>query len=471
MRRRPNLIYVFADQLRADCLSCTGSRHARTPNLDRFAGQSVSFTNAVSSTPVCAAYRASLFTGKHTSSTGMVVNELRINPGHQCLGHVLTEGGYETAYIGKWHLWANDSNHRLMENHFVPPGPYRLGFDGYWAAYNFWHRYNEAFYFEDTADRIDVPGYEPDYQTDLAVHQLRRLAGRPDPFALFLSYGTVHDPWSRDNVPEEWLRLFADVRFDLPETWSDTPDPYMDRFTEPEPWLEVFKPRIPDYLRVYHAMLANLDYNLGRLFTAIDEAGIADDTIVVFTSDHGEMMGAHGRIQKLTFYEEACRVPFFVRWPRELPAGAQADACLGTPDIMPTLLGLADLPIPETVEGADLSAVARDGSGGGPEATLMQGMGHTFRWIDGFEWRAARDRRHTYARYRVDGKELLFDNREDPLQTTNRIDDPGYAKAADPLRRFVDRKMAELGDGFEACTWYRDHWVDENRNILRGARG
>ncbi|MEM3515780.1 MAG: sulfatase-like hydrolase/transferase, partial [Saccharolobus sp.] len=109
---KPNLVYVFADQLRYDACGFTRNKKARTPNIDKLTTEGTSLTNAVSGHPVCAPYRASLFTGKYTTSTGMVINELRMNPNHRCFAHILTENGYETAYIGKWHLWANQlGNH------------------------------------------------------------------------------------------------------------------------------------------------------------------------------------------------------------------------------------------------------------------------------------------------------------------------------------------------------------------------
>lgn len=130
--KRPNIIFVFADQLRADTLGYAGDGKAITPNLDRFAGQAMRFTNAVSVMPVCAAYRASLVTGKYPSSHGVVINEVNMNPNHRTLAHVLGEAGYDLGYVGKWHL--NDQHRRP-----TPPGPERMGFDGYWAAYGFNH--------------------------------------------------------------------------------------------------------------------------------------------------------------------------------------------------------------------------------------------------------------------------------------------------------------------------------------------
>jgi arylsulfatase A-like enzyme len=359
----PNLLYVFADQLRADTLSYAGHPIVRTPELDRLRAEAMLFTNATVASPVCAAYRASLFTGKYASSTGMVINELRMNPNHRCIGHILGDAGYQQAYIGKWHLWANSTDHTVPANHFVPPGPDRLGFDGYWAAYNFWHNYYQAFYFEDDAMRHEVVGYEPDIQTDLAITQLHTLAQRDRPFALFLSYGTPHDPWETWNVPAQDYAAYQTAKIPWPETWSDTPDPYMDRFKDPVWWRETFKPQLIETLRVYYAMITNLDRNVARLLTALAELGLDDRTIVVFTSDHGEMFGAHGRTQKMIFYDEAVRVPFLMRWPGHIPPGASIDVCLNSPDILPTLLGLLNLPIPNAVEGMNLSHWALGQSG------------------------------------------------------------------------------------------------------------
>lgn len=169
--------------------------------------------------------------------------------------------------------------------------------------------------------------------------------------------------------------MYKDVEIPFPEAWSDTPDPYMDRFTDQEWWLNEFKPNLQEWLRIYYAMIDNLDWNLGRLMTALDELGLRDNTIVVLTTDHGEMFGAHGRTQKMIFYEEAACVPFMMRWPGHIEANSTSDVCLNTPDIMPSLLLLMDLPIPDEVEGVNLSHCALGQDGPEPKAALIQGMG------------------------------------------------------------------------------------------------
>jgi arylsulfatase A-like enzyme len=464
--KQPNLIYVFADQLRYQSVGFAGDSIASTPRIDALAEDSVNFTNCVSGHPVCAPYRASLFTGKYSSSTGMVINELRMNPKHTCFGHVLHNGGYDTCYIGKWHLWANEfGNHHDPKNSYTPPGEYRLGFDGYWASYGFHHTYWNQYYHENSPKRITIEGYEPDGQTDLAISKLREASIGEKPFALFLSFGTPHDPWNRDNVPGSFYEMFRDIDFPLPPNYKPENDPHADDWARlnADERLE-----LPEWMRVYAAMTANLDWNVGRLLDAVDELGLRENTIFVFTSDHGEMFGAQGRRAKNIFYDEAVRVPFLLRYPNCVPAGFTSDACLNTPDVMPTLLSLMNLNIPAGVEGMDLSHCVYGQDGAEPEAALMQGMGATAIFEDGHEWRALRSKRYTYAVYRVDGKELLFDNRVDPYQMTNLVNSAGHQPILTRLRDQLRQRLAELNDTFEACKWYENNWID-NRIITRTA--
>ncbi len=469
--QRPNLLFLFADQLGYTRCGYAGDNKARTPNIDKLASQGVNFCNAVSNTPVCAAYRASLMTGKYTTTTGMVINELRMRTDHECFGHVLSRSGYKTAYIGKWHLYANQlGNHYDPKNSFVPPGPNRLGFDGYWAAYNFHHNYYNAYYHTNTSEKIFYGKnvYEPDAQTAMMIDVIRKASKSNRPFAAFLSYGTPHDPWSVDNVPKKYAGMFKDVEFPNPPNYKDQNDPYADgwgRLNQGQ------RKMLESWRRYYYAMTTNLDFNIGRLMDELERSDLAGNTIVVFTSDHGEMFGAQGRRAKNIFYEEAARIPFLIRWPKKIPSGLVSAVCLSTVDIMPTILSLMGLKIPKDVEGMNLSHCALGGKGPEPEAAFLQNTGACAAWENGHEWRALRDKRYTYAIYRVDKAELLFDNRNDPYQMKNLVDNPKHKEKLENFRSMIKRKMESLNDGFEACTWYRDNWIDGNRIILRGARG
>lgn len=466
----PNLIYVFADQLRAQSVGYAGDAQALTPNIDAFAAQSVSFQNAVATYPVCAAYRASLLTGKYPTSHGMVINELRLHPNQRCLGHVLTDAGYQTSCIGKWHLYAHEfGHHDEPRNGFVPRGPHRLGFDGEWKAFGFNHEYYRGHYYTETPQKISYGDgvYETDAQTDQAIDFLQRASLGNAPFALVLSWGPPHDPWVPENVPVRFLDLFRDTPFPNPPNYRpDNDTPYADAWARLSAEDRV---HLEDWRRVYYAQTASVDENFGRLLRALEESGAADETLVVFTSDHGEMLGAQGRRAKNIFYEESCRIPLLLRWPGHLPAGHVSDACLGTVDILPTLCGLLGLPCPASAEGMDLSHCAQGKVGPEPPAALMQGTGACAVWEDGHEWRALRDKRFTYAVYRVDGRELLFDHAADPYQQRDLAHEPEHQATLERFRAMLKEKMDSLNDTFAPSTWYRDHWIDEQRNIVRSA--
>ena len=466
MNERPNLIYVFADQLRYDAVSCNGGSYVRTPHIDALCAESLSIDNAVSGHPVCAPYRASLFTGKYTTSTGMVINEIRMNPNHRCIAHELTDGGYETCYIGKWHLYAAQLGHHYdAKNSFVPKGPDRLGFDDTFAAYNFHHEYYapKAYYHLDTPEKHYAEGYEPDFMTDYAIGHLERLAAGEKPFAMFLSLGTPHDPWTRENVPEKYYELVKDADIRLPGNYAPRNDPHADMWARLKP---KERRELTEWMRVYYAMVADLDDNVGRLTAAVDRLGLRDNTIFIFTSDHGEMFGAHGRRAKNIFYDEAVRVPYFVRWGDKLPVGHR-DFCFNTVDIMPTLLSLMGLPCPEEVEGKDLSACLL-GKADNSVPSLLMGTGPTAVWGPGREWRGVRGKQYTYAVYRADKKEFLFDNIADPYQMRNLASDPAYAEVKEALRKSMYEQMEKIRDGFWPNLKYRRLWT-KHRVILRTA--
>lgn len=477
-KKRPNIIFLLADQLRYQSCRYAGDKKAITPNLDRMAAEGINFRQTVSSMPVCSAYRASLFTGKYVTSTGMVINELRINPNQRCLGHVLKDSGYNSGYIGKWHLYANQlGKHHDPECSFIPPGKHRLGFDGFWAAYNFHHEYYGSYYHKDTPEKIYYGDniYEPDAQTDMAIEYITNHKADNSPFSLVVSYGTPHGPWGENSIPEKYYNMFKDVKFPVPPNYSSAKDPYGDKWSN----TDCDPQKLDEWMRIYYAMTANLDWNVGRIIEAVDGMGLAEDTIIVFTSDHGEMFGAHGRMKKNIFYEEAARVPMLIRWKNTIPAHIVSDCCFNTPDIMPTLLGLVNLEksIPKEVEGMDLSHFAKGQSGSEPEAAYLFNTGACAIWEDGHEWRAVRDKKYTYAVFRGGGKnnlprkELFFDNIQDPYQMENLMGDTMQKRTIEKFRDLLEKKMQKLNDTFPASTWYQGRWTDGDRNIISGAKG
>ena len=469
--KKPNIIFVFADQLRYQSCGFGGDNSAITPNLDKFANNGINLTQAVSSMPVCSAFRASLLTGKYTTSTGMVINELRMNTNHKSIAHCLTEAGYNTGYIGKWHLYSNQlGNHEDVNNSHIPVGADRLGFDGYWAAYNFHHTYYGTYYHLNSKKKIfhKKNTYEPDAQTDMAIKYINKYKDNKNPFYLTLSYGTPHDPWEKNNVPKIYYDMFKNKTLGPSKNYSNSLDPYGDNWSNEHKT----KKKIAEWMRVYYAMTTNLDWNFGRLISSIEDAGIINNTIIIFTSDHGEMFGAHGRMKKNIFYEESIRVPFLIQWRDKLSSGLKLDTLLSTVDIMPTILGLVDVEIPKEVEGTDLSLVLKGERFEEPLFAFLMNTGACAIWEDGHEWRAIRDKKYTYAVYRgskdLPRKELFFDNMNDPFQLNNLIDNSKYFTQINRFRNFLSDKMNQLNDEFPASSWYLKNWI-QNRNIKRTA--
>ena len=427
--RRPNIIFVFADQLRASSTGYAGQEPVQTPRLDRFAAQGAVFTTAVSPLPVCTPYRASLITGRTALSTGVVLNDIPLATTETTIAHACKAGGYDTAYIGKWHL--NGPDRRAP----VPPGPPRQGFD-HWEAANFDHNYDYSVYYEGESVEPHVwEGYDAESQTTAAIDYLQGR-GQERPFCLFLSWGPPHHPYR--TVPRRYLDKYD-------------PAAIKGRPNCPEPPV--------DDLHGYYAQITFLDEQLGRLLDAIDELGLTEDSIVVFTSDHGDMHGSHGVYKKQWPWDESILVPLVVRYPGAVEAGSSFAFPVSVIDLMPTLLGLAGLPIPKPVEGVNLAPFIRGERRDPPAAVLLAnpcpfsvGDPRSPDQIPTYqgrrmEYRGVRTARHTYVQT-IDGPWLLYDNEVDPYQLTNLVDDPAHAATRAELEAAMRDLMARTGDEF-----------------------
>ena len=415
----PNILFVFADQMRAAATGFAGNPQVATPHLDALAAQGTVATTAVANCPVCTPYRASLLTGRYPLSTGLFVNDVRLGTDEVTLAHVLGRRGYETSYVGKWHL---DGPRR---GGFTPPGPRRQGFDDLWAVADCTHSYLHSLYYRDEPRPLYWDGYDAAAQTAFVIEHLRRR--RTDrPFCLFLSWGPPHNPYNK--VPPAYLD-----RYD-PAALTLRPNATLDRRKD---------------LAGYYAHVTALDDQIGRLTAALDELGLAEDTLVVFTSDHGDMLGSHGVQRKQWPWDESVLVPFVLRWPGRVPAGRRFDAPFNVVDIMPTLLRLAGADAPDRVEGTDFSQTFLGRPQATPESAYLCsivafGEAHRF----GQPWRGVRTATHTYVR-RMDGPWLLYDNRADPYQMNNLAADPAAADLRRRLDADLDRWLRRTHDSFE----------------------
>jgi len=447
----PNVLFVFADQLRASAVGCYHDEPVRTPRIDRFAEEGVLFPVAASCTPLCGPYRASLLTGMQAVNNGAVVNDLRLGDAHETLAERFAKAGYDTAYIGKWHL---DGPDRISP---VPAGRRRRGF-AYWAAANFEHNYTDSKYYRDQQpERLVWPGYDAQSQADDVIAFLRNRSGSRAPFLAVLSWGPPHNPYRM--VPERFLQQY-DKR-------AIQPRPNAGEFPLEDLW-------------GYYAQTTFIDEQFGRILDALKDAGLEESTLVVFTSDHGDMHGSHGVYKKGWPWDESLRVPMIARWPGRIPAGARAQFPIATVDLMPTLLGLCGLE-PQAADGVDCSAGMIDPTRAVQESVLISNPcpAHVLdtRGDDmvpdykgrRMEYRGVRTLRHTYIET-LDGPWLLYDNVQDPYQLRNLVDSPEHAQLREQLRTDMWEHLRKVGDRFEPKEAYYSRFgidVDE-KGLLKG---
>ncbi len=462
MRPRPNVLFILADQLRARSLSVYGERNIETPHLDRLAGEGTVLENMISTCPLCTPYRAMLLTGRHPQTTGHVFNHVVTRHDEVSVADTFNRAGYRTGWVGKWHLDSSGFGDGMVP-HYTPEGRDRLGFD-YWRGYNCHMCYFDGFVCKEDWMFEPWQGYETvglqryvhefiEQTGDGAIH------GKVDaPFCLFLSPHQPH--WTSATFAPDAYYDRLPVELTLP---ANVPD------SQREASLAAY--------RHYLAMTLALDDMVGDLVDYLERTGLAENTIVVFTSDHGSQMGSHGLDpwEKTAPYESTVRVPGIVRWPAKMVAGQRCDALTAPVDLMPTLAGLCGIQAPDTVEGHDLSD-AWLGKPGAFEQNAVLTMNFTAGWpgrlTNGNEWRGLRTKRHTYARW-LDGRELLFDLAEDPLELNN-IMSASSSPAACGLRDSLDGTMrslmAALNDHLMAATDYKS-WFDAKRRIIANARG
>ncbi|MHC4445006.1 MAG: sulfatase family protein [Planctomycetota bacterium] len=434
--KKPNIIFVFADQLRYTAVGSSGNKIVRTPHLDRMAEEGLVFDNAFANHPLCSPYRANLITGKYGFANGVPDNEYLLWDNQVTIAHALKKGGYNTGYVGKWHLGR---------------GPYpqdkRYGFD-YMFSFNCLNRHYGATYYENESGPIKIDKFAPEGETDRTIKFMEEHLARKDgtPFAVFMSWEPPH--WPYDHYPKEY-KTYDPVKVDLPPN-------------VPRQMADFARKEIADY----YGNVTALDAQMGRLMDALDGLGVAKDTILCFSSDHGDHLSSHGygkpmdrwmhhsfRASKSTPYDESCHIPFIMRYPRAVRAGWRTKTMFGTVDVMPTLLGLCGLDIPAEVQGYNLAHVVTEKDGPAPpDSVYLMNMGPGWpnrgKWV-GF-WRGVRTDRWVYARWINDDQgPLLFDLKNDPYEMKNIASKKWAAKILRQMEARLQQWMKETKDPFE----------------------
>lgn len=420
--RRPNIVFLMPDQHRYHSVGCLGNSEVRTPHIDKLASEGVTLHHTFANTPVCCPARAILLTGQYCHRNGMIANDLRLREESVGFAEILAKAGYRTGFVGKWHL---DGGQR--EPGWVPPGPRRQGFE-FWAAHQCSHRHFENHYFRDDPKPIHFGKFEAEGWADVAVEFLNAVKSDKRPFYLTVQWGPPHDPYK---APTNYSKMYDPAKLTMRANYQPGNVP------------------APAAIAEYYGMVTAIDDQVGRLMAKLDELGLRENTIVLYSSDHGDMLGSQGARLKRKPWEESIRVPGFIRWPERVKAGAQSDVFFTHVDFAPTLLGMAGLPVPKAMQGKDLSKPIVEGKGKSPDSAFFQIFGpYTGDGTDA-GWRGVRTATHMYARY-ADKPWVLYDLKADPMQRNNLVGKAPVVQAA--LEKRLVRWMKETGDSW-AFNW------------------
>jgi len=342
-----NILFIFADRMHGFAMGCMGNPDVKTPNLDRLAAEGTLFRNTYSCYPICSPFRAILQTGRYAHQTGVVENAMAIPANERTLAAALNDGGYRTGYVGKWHLGGKGSIG-------VPP-ELRAGFTDF-AGYQVYNDYlDEVWFFDEKGNKTEYKKHRTDATTDAAIERLEKIKDKK--FAMFVSYQAPHHP---EQPPKEYEDMYADIKIHRRPNCQDI-DPYIRTFSPPrtaenDPIYKKYNKSLDTYLKLYYAMITQLDYNIGRLLKKLNELGLAGKTVVIFTADHGDMQGSHGLNRINIFYEEAARVPLIVKVPGG-SKGIVSNELVSSVNLFPTILDYGGLPREKSAEGISFAPI------------------------------------------------------------------------------------------------------------------
>lgn len=433
--QKPNVVFVLADQWRAQSTGYNGDENlqGRTPNVDRIAETGLNFINTISVCPISSPNRASLLTGQYPTTHGIFLNDLHLRDEALTMAEIYKAAGYQTAYIGKWHLDG------MGRSNFTPRER-RQGFD-YWKGLECSHDYNNMLYYAgDSDEKRYWEGYAPYSETADAIRYIRENATKGTPFLLFLAWGAPHFP--HNNAPEDIQRKFL-------------PDSIRLEANVPANMRDAARKESAGY----YAHIAALDKCIGDLKRALAESGISDNTIFVFTSDHGEMMGSQGirPTQKQVPWAESVRVPFLLQYPARFGnKKIRITAPLNTPDILPTLLSLSAVPVPPSIEGDDMTDAIRKPGKMKEKAALIMSVTPSVAVLKD-EYRGIYTSRYTYVKT-LKGPWLLYDNIKDPLQMNNMAGNAEYADLQKKMESALQAELKKIGDDFKPRDYYINKW-------------
>lgn len=432
---RPNVLVILTDDMRWDAMSSAGHPWFKSPNLDRLAKEGTRFVNAFVTTSLCSPSRASLLSGVYASRHRVLNNFTDYPADLPGYPRRLQESGYETAYIGKWHMGEDDDRQRP-------------GFD-YWMSHkgqgNYWDTE-----FNINGERKLIKGYYTHVVTDAADQWLRQKHNKP-----WLLVVGQKAPHGGPIVPEpKFEHAFDDVRIQKPLNFNS----YKTADGKPA-WLEVSFPtwhgaggplynlkEFDRFIRAYYGTLGSIDESVGRIYATLNELGVLDNTLLIFTSDNGFALGEHGRVDKRTAYEESIRIPFVVRYPKLARAGGKVAQPILSLDLAPSILDICGAKPLQDIDGLSWKPLLE-----GRDVPWRSSWLYEYNYEKQFPYtpnvRAVRSDRWKYIRYpHGDGSPdryaaELYDLQKDPLEEHNLIDDPAFKDERQRMSNELDRLL------------------------------
>lgn len=438
----PNLLFIFADQLQAFALGCTGHPIVRTPHLDALAADGVLLERTYANSPICTPFRGALMSGQYPTQTGCRANNQGLPEGHRCLAHALNEGGYTTSYVGKWHLYPAQEDVRGIGSgkNLAVPEIHRCGFEmfaGYQAFNDFW---DEVIFFDEQLRPIEYETHRTDATADLAIRRLRDLAEQPR-WAHFVSFQNPHYPLQPAPAYEA-MYAQGPVHFRPNvkpcDPFTPTMSPYSPRPVERDPVCQSYGRSLEAFHRMYYAMVSQLDAAVGRIIRTLKRLGQYERTVIVFTSDHGEMAGSHGRMNKGLPHEESCRIPLIVRTPDGLRNQRRQELISGL-DLNPSILRWLSLPEALHFAGQSFAHLTHDSA---PEDLPRNVVAEYQDWLmaRGGDWKLVTDRDSAEPRE-------LYHLGRDPYEQRNLVADeaPEPTAARASLAEHLDQWRQRVG--------------------------
>lgn len=475
---RPNIVFIFTDDHGAQSIGAYGSKINQTPNIDRIAKEGMLFENCMVSNAICGPSRAVILTGKHSHINGFTDNRARFDGAQETFPKLLRRAGYQTAMVGKWHLKSDPTGFDYWDI-LIGQGPY----------------YNPPMI--KNGERVSREGYTTEIITDLALDWMKKGRDKEKPFMLMYQHKAPHRNWQPG---PRYLNMYDDVTIPEPPTLFDKWEGRTSANREQKmtiehdmnasdlklvaprnltqeqraAWDAAYEPKnaafraknlggrdlvkwkYQRYAKDYLRCVAAVDDNIGRVLEYLDENGLSENTIVIYSSDQGWYLGEHGWFDKRWMYEESLRMPFLIRWPGVIKAGSRNRDLIQNIDFAPTFLEIAGVSAPETIQGRSIVSLLK---GQRPDDWRESLYYHYYEFPGAHSVRrhyGVRTERYKLIHFYRKQEWELFDLATDPDEMRNEYANPNYSETRTMLQGELERLRAQYQVTDEA-----DRLIDE----------